>query len=193
MRRAGVLLLLASLAGCGSGSTTTTSAPAAGATAEQTGPVVSHIRHVTVHETEFTLDPVNASAGKEGLVSITIVNDGKVAHALAVDGPNGEVELDGQIDPGHTGKLQVDLDRPGTYTWYCPLDGHRAKGMRGTISVGGTQPARGAEPTGTTPTRTTTATQTTPTQTQTQTRTVTKTQTQTRTTTTPTTTTGSGY
>jgi PQQ system protein len=200
VRRAGIVLILAfGLSSCGDdNSTTTTASPAVSDTVEQTGPVQPKIRHVTVHEADFSLDPAQATAGKEGLVEIKLVNDGKVPHALAVDGPNGLVELDGQVDPGKTGTLQVDLDKPGTYRMWCPLDGHRGKGMTGTITVGGSQPARGAEPTVTTTTPTQTAptqTQTTPTQTQTQTQThtVTKTTTKTQTSPTPTATTGDGY
>jgi hypothetical protein len=74
---------------------------------------------------------------------------------------------------------------------YCPLDGHRAKGMSGSITVGGENPARGPESGG----ATVTTTSTTPTQTQTTTQTTTQTQTETQTVTTPTATAGtpSGY
>jgi heme/copper-type cytochrome/quinol oxidase subunit 2 len=102
------------------------------------------------------------------------------------------------VEPGASATLEADLDKPGTYTWYCPLDGHRGKGMSGSITVGGSSPARGAEPTGTTTTDTSTTptqTQTTTTQTNTQTQTETKTVTtpSTSTSTTPTATTGDGY
>jgi uncharacterized cupredoxin-like copper-binding protein len=157
-------------------------------------------KQIVVHETEFKLDPAEADGGDLGLVSIKIINDGDVAHALAVDGPNGEVQLDGRVEPGATATLEVDVDKPGSYAMYCPLDGHRAKGMSGSIAVGGDNPARGAESTGTS----TTTTSTTPTQTQTTTQTQTQTETKTVTTpsktetdtdTTPTATTGSpsGY
>jgi uncharacterized cupredoxin-like copper-binding protein len=169
------------LAGCGSDSTTTTT----GTPAENTPTVAKAAKQVVVRETEFRLDPARADGGSEGLVSIRIVNDGKVAHALAVDGPNGLVELDGRVEPGASATLEADLDQPGTYTMYCPLDGHRAKGMSGTITVGGSNPARGAEPTGTT-TSTTTSTTPTQTATTTQTQTQTQTQTETKTVTTPT-------
>jgi plastocyanin len=161
-------------------------------TVEQTAPVPADIRRVTIRETDFALHPVRADGGHEGLVTIRILNRGKLPHALAVDGPNGTVEFDGKIDPGFSGTLEVDLDRAGTYRMYCPLDGHRAKGMEGTISVAGTQPARAAEPTTTTPTATTTTpTSTTRTTTQTQTQT---TRTETKTVTTPAGSTGpSGY
>jgi uncharacterized cupredoxin-like copper-binding protein len=191
------LTAAAVVCGCGSGSDTQTNQPPV----EATPSVAKPEKHVVVHETEFRLDPATANGGSEGLVKIKVVNDGRIPHSLAVDGPNGLVELDGQVDPGSTATLEADLDKPGTYTWYCPLDGHRAKGMSGTITVGGSAPASAPEPT------VTTATQTTPTQTQTQThtqtQTQTRTQTETQTVTTPTTTTrtttggsgsgGSGY
>jgi plastocyanin len=167
--------------GCGASSnTTTTSIPA-----ENTPSVPKPEKRVVVHESEFRLDPAQAAGGDEGLVTIKLVNDGKVAHALAVDGPNGVVELDGSVEPGASATLEADLDKPGTYPMYCPLDGHRGKGMSGTITVGGSSPARGAEPTGTT---TATTTSTTPTQPQTTTQT--QTQTETKTVTTPSTGTG---
>jgi plastocyanin len=191
VRRGVATVLLLGLAGCGNHAalTVTTSPPVA----EQTGRVL-HLRRVTLHETEFRIDPAQVNAGDEGLVAIKIRNDGKIAHALAVDGPNGEVDLDGEVEPGQVRTLQVDLDKPGTYRMWCPLDGHRAKGMAGTITVGGSSPARGAEPTPTA--TTTTATTPTQTQTQTQTQTVTRTQTTPSTSTSPTATStgpGSGY
>lgn len=172
-------LVVVFAAGCGGDSGTTTT----GVPAETAPAAAKPSKQLVIHETEFRLDPAQANGGDEGLVTIKVVNDGKVAHALAVDGPNGLVELDGRVEPGATATLEADLDKPGTYTMYCPLDGHRGKGMVGTITVGGSSPARGAEPTNTT---TSTGTNTTPTQTTTQTQT--QTQTETKTVTTPSTT-----
>jgi plastocyanin len=183
------MLVAVVIAGCGSSSKTDTSR----ALVETAPAAPKPEKHVVVHESEFRLDPANATGGSEGLVKIKIVNDGKIAHSLAVDGPNGLVELDGQVDPGGTATLEADLDKPGTYTWYCPLDGHRAKGMSGTITVGGSTPASGPEPTVPTTTRTTPTQTQTQTQTETQTETQTQTQTETKTVTSPTTTSGSGY
>jgi plastocyanin len=178
-RSLGPLLLLV-VAGCGGGGGATSIVT----TAANPAPKPAH--QVVVHESEFKLAPANTTGGEAGLVEIKVVNDGNIAHSLAVDGPNGLVEIDGRVQPGASGVLDADLDKPGTYTWYCPLDGHRGKGMSGSITVGGSQPARGAEPTGTTTTPTTTTT--TPTQTQTQTQTQTtpaQTQTETKTVTSP--------
>jgi uncharacterized cupredoxin-like copper-binding protein len=38
------------------------------------------------------------------------------------------------VGPGHTSKVTVTLKK-GTYTFYCPVDGHKAAGMKGTIVV----------------------------------------------------------
>jgi uncharacterized cupredoxin-like copper-binding protein len=36
---------------------------------------------------------------------------------------------------GGSAKLTVDLNKPGTYEMYCPVDGHREMGMEGEITV----------------------------------------------------------
>ena len=58
-----------------------------------------------------------------------------IPHALAVHGSGGQVRT-AAIAPDGTAKLTVDLGTAGSYQWFCPLDGHRARGMRGTIVVG---------------------------------------------------------
>ena len=166
-----VLLPVVVLVGCG-GNDSSSTATQPTTTAAQ---VPKKETTVVVHETEYSLDPSNADAGATGLVKIKVVNDGKLAHALAVEGPNGRVDLDGSLEPGSSATMEVDLDKPGSYTWFCPLDDHRAKGMSGTIRVSGSEPASAPEG------QSTTATQTTPTQTVTQTQTTTQVQTQTQT------------
>jgi hypothetical protein len=32
--------------------------------------------------------------------------------------------------------LTVNLAKTGSYTFYCPIDGHRQMGMKGTLVVG---------------------------------------------------------
>ena len=169
-------MLAVAVIGCGDdeSDTATSSVPA-----ETTPPVAKPAEPVTVRETEFELDPASADGGAKGLVTIKVVNKGKLAHSLAVEGPNGLVELDGSLEPGDERTLEVDLDKPGTYKMYCPLGNHEAQGMTGTITVGGDSPARGGEG------DTETLTETTPTQTQTTTQTTTQTRTTTETVTTP--------
>jgi plastocyanin len=79
---------------------------------------------------KFDKTSLKAKAGK---VTINFTNDSSVAHAVAVEG-NG-VDKDGKTISGGKDSLTVDL-KPGTYTFYCPVDGHRAAGMEGKLVVG---------------------------------------------------------
>jgi plastocyanin len=127
MRAAVPILALALLAvpGCGEKRETTTG----GASTQQSSPAA-----VTVSETEFKLSPASLEA-EGGKVSIEVKNDGSTEHALEVEGPNGEVETP-TLAPGKSATLTADL-KPGTYEMYCPIDGHKDKGMKGELVVGG--------------------------------------------------------
>jgi plastocyanin len=72
-------------------------------------------------------------SAKAGNVTITMDNPSPVSHAIAVEG-NG-VDKDGKtVSMGGTSTVTVSL-KPGTYEFYCPVDGHKAAGMKGTLTV----------------------------------------------------------
>ena len=98
-------------------------------------PATAGNARLTVSEAEFSLAPAQARIARAGMVTITVRNRGTIQHALAVHGSSGEVRT-AAIAPDGTAKLTVDLGTAGSYQWFCPLDGHRARGMRGTIVVG---------------------------------------------------------
>jgi plastocyanin len=128
-------------AGCGSDSETkrVTSEPIGGTgtgTNEAISPVVIKPVTVPVMETDFLLTPTNITVATPGVVKLKPTNNGKVVHALEVEGPRGEVKTR-PIKPGKSATLKVDLGKPGSYTWYCPIDNHKAKGMQGKITVSG--------------------------------------------------------
>jgi plastocyanin len=91
---------------------------------------------VKISETEFKLDPADAKVGKTGKVTFKVRNDGKIVHALEVEGPGDETETDA-IDPGKSATLTVDLSKAGTYEMYCPIGNHKAMGMEGKVIVAG--------------------------------------------------------
>jgi plastocyanin len=72
---------------------------------------------------------LSASAGS---VTIKLVNESDIPHAVEVEG-NGVEEESDTITASET-ELTVDLE-PGEYTYYCPVGDHRAKGMEGTLTV----------------------------------------------------------
>jgi len=135
VRRLAVLaaLPLVALAACGesrkeaAGTTGTTEKE----TTQAAGAVVATVK---VSETEFKLDPENPKVAKSGVVAFEATNDGKITHALEVEGPKGEVRAR-PFAPGQSRTIKVDLP-PGRYVWYCPIDGHKDKGMKGAIAVG---------------------------------------------------------
>jgi plastocyanin len=88
-----------------------------------------------VEDNGLSFDPKTLSA-KAGTVTITMDNPSADSqpHAVAVEGP-GDVAASGAIaQPGGTSKVSLKL-KPGKYTFYCPVDGHRAAGMEGTLTV----------------------------------------------------------
>ncbi|HEU4977097.1 MAG TPA: cupredoxin domain-containing protein [Baekduia sp.] len=114
------------------------SAPAAVNTAATTG---SAARAAT-SKLRLSADPGGALrfnrsklTAKAGRVTITMANPSSsgIPHAVAVEGHG--VDRDGPTaGPGRTSTVSVRL-KPGTYTFYCPVDGHRQAGMRGTLVV----------------------------------------------------------
>jgi plastocyanin len=132
-----VVILAGASAGCGGSSGSNASSDSTDASSTtSSGSGGSVIQTVTVHETEYKLNPSNISLAKPGTYVFKGVNDGTTDHALAVEG-NG-LDQDGMhISPGSSGTLKVTIPKAGTYEIYCPVDGHKDLGMKGTITVGG--------------------------------------------------------
>jgi uncharacterized cupredoxin-like copper-binding protein len=136
-----VLAVLAALAvaGCG-GSDSSSSTTSAVETTQSTTPAAGGGggggggETVALSETEYKIDPSDPSA-KAGEVTFKVTNDGQITHSLEVEGPAGDEELSKDLAPGANGTLTVDLSQPGKYEFYCPIDGHRAQGMEGEITV----------------------------------------------------------
>jgi len=123
MRRLLVLLPLSLLlAACGGSSNTS----AGGGPVQQT---------IQISEKEYSLDPGTLIVSKTGTYEFRVTNNGTVAHALEIEG-NGVEEKTGDIQPSAAGTLRVTLAKDGSYELYCPIDGHRSQGMKGTLTVG---------------------------------------------------------
>lgn len=80
---------------------------------------------------DISWEPGELSAAA-GSVTIKLVNDSSVPHAVEVEG-NGVEEESETVTGGET-ELTVDLE-PGEYTFYCPVGEHRQNGMEGTLTV----------------------------------------------------------
>jgi plastocyanin len=123
MRRLLVLLPLSLLlAACGG----TSSTPAGAGPVQQT---------IQISEKEYSLNPGAVSVSKTGTYEFRVTNNGTIAHALEIEG-NGVEEKSGDIQPGASATLRATLTNDGSYDLYCPIDGHRSQGMKGTVTVG---------------------------------------------------------
>ena len=89
---------------------------------------------ITVTEREFRITPSTRKAAK-GRVRIVVKNAGKYPHALAIRGA-GVNKRTPVIQPGKSAVLLVDL-RTGSYSLWCPVPGHTARGMKAMLSVAG--------------------------------------------------------
>ncbi|HEY2093560.1 MAG TPA: hypothetical protein VGJ81_16925 [Thermoanaerobaculia bacterium] len=69
-----------------------------------------------------------------GPMTLNIANGGKEDHSLVIDGNGFHAFLPEPLKRGDRATLDIDL-KPGTYQVYCPVEGHKGKGMSKTVTV----------------------------------------------------------
>jgi uncharacterized cupredoxin-like copper-binding protein len=74
---------------------------------------------------------------ERGRVTIKLRNPSSAGkpHAVEVEG-KGVEKASRTIQPGGRTSLTVNLSKRGRYEFYCPVAGHEAGGMKGTLIVG---------------------------------------------------------
>jgi plastocyanin len=78
----------------------------------------------------FNVKTLHATHGK---VTLVMTNVSSTRHGIAVEGRG--VDKDGKVvGKGKSSTVTVTLKK-GTYTFYCPVPGHRAAGMKGKLIV----------------------------------------------------------
>ena len=79
---------------------------------------------------KFLASSATATPGK---VTLKMANKSSVPHDIAVKG--GAINQVGPVvQNGGVSTVTTTL-QPGTYTFYCSVDGHEAAGMKGTLTV----------------------------------------------------------
>ena len=121
------------IAACGGSSTTSTSSPAA-YNAPAATPAADHVTTLRLSADpggalRFTKSALTAKAGTIKLVMKNPSSSG-MPHAIAIQGHgSGQV-----VQPGGTSTATAKLSA-GSYTFLCPVPGHAAAGMTGTLTV----------------------------------------------------------
>jgi plastocyanin len=126
------------LAGCGGSNEKSTSSSSSNATSTPTATKAAssggggETLKLAADKSALKFDKSSLTA-KAGKVTLDMANPSQIPHAIAIKG-NG-VDVDGKtIGNGETSTASADL-KPGTYTFYCPVPGHEAAGMKGTLTV----------------------------------------------------------
>ncbi|TMJ96787.1 MAG: hypothetical protein E6G67_04345 [Actinobacteria bacterium] len=130
-----VLLLLAfplAAAACGGGGSSSSSATTGSTStgASSSGGTVVNLSADPSGALKFDKATLTAPAGT---VTVVMTNPSSIPHAIAVEG-NGVDKKGATVTSSGQSKLTLDL-KPGTYEFYCPVDSHKAAGMKGELTV----------------------------------------------------------
>jgi plastocyanin len=115
--------------GTAEGGGESTGAEAEGGTAGSASAV--DISAVEGSDLAYEQKSVDATAGK---VTVNFTNPQAIPHDVDIEDASGEDV--GETDLVSEGSASVEIDlKPGTYTFFCSVPGHREAGMEGTINV----------------------------------------------------------
>jgi plastocyanin len=117
------------LPGCGGGAsaeraTATGQGMHSGGGHSQSSPVVEGAPVIGVTASSFSFDPtgITIRANQDVTVALTATD---TVHDLTIDSVGFHVAA----QPGEPGRSGLKIAKPGTYTAYCSVPGHRAAGM----------------------------------------------------------------
>jgi uncharacterized cupredoxin-like copper-binding protein len=96
------------------------------------------IQTIQISEKEYSLNPGSITLPKAGTYAFEVTNDGQITHAFNIEaGGEGDETEAGEIAPGSHKTVKFTFSAGASYEMYCPIDGHKAQGMKGTIKIGG--------------------------------------------------------
>jgi plastocyanin len=127
-----LLVLVASvlaLAACGGGGESASTTPTATGGGGGAGGSTVKISADPSGALKYEETTATATAGS---VTIDFTNMSSLPHDVTIEGNGASGGTDVITDS--TTSTTIDL-QPGTYTYFCSVDGHRAAGMEGTLTV----------------------------------------------------------
>jgi plastocyanin len=150
MKKVGAFLVLAiaalALVACGSSSdssSSTTETSGGESQAEQGGAAKeeSSSGGGSASTLKFEADPngelaytSTSETAKAGKVTVEFENPQALTHDVAIEDSSGEEVGATELIASGSDTTSVDL-KPGTYTYFCTVPGHREAGMEGTLTV----------------------------------------------------------
>lgn len=124
-----VILLLVVLPSCGGGGSSDDAHGHGGHGRNSSAAEGARVVRVDASSFEFEPASIEARPGEELAIEL-MAQDAE--HDFVID------ELDAHIgaEAGAVGRGGLTAGEPGTYTYYCSIDGHREAGMEGRLVVG---------------------------------------------------------
>jgi plastocyanin len=125
------------LAACGSSSDTTSSSSTPAATTDTSssggggGGATVDVAADPSGALAFTETKLSTTAGSD---TINFTNDSSTPHNVTIEDQNANDVGATDTITGSSTSTTVDL-KPGTYKFYCSVDGHEAAGMEGELTV----------------------------------------------------------
>jgi plastocyanin len=93
-------------------------------------PTIAGAREINVTAKAFSFSPKAITIAPGEKVNV-VLKATDIAHDFVIDDPKFAVHASG----GKTESGGLVIDRPGTYTFYCSIPGHKKAGMVGTLTV----------------------------------------------------------
>lgn len=130
-------------AGCGSSDDSSNNSESAntGTTTEQPAENNTDNQAAAAQTLDIAADPGGKLAyvptsleGNAGDLEIDFTNDSPLPHDIVIDGPDGKEVAKTSVFTGGSEQASFDA-KPGAYTFYCSVPGHREGGMEGTLTV----------------------------------------------------------
>ncbi|HEX6667623.1 MAG TPA: plastocyanin/azurin family copper-binding protein [Solirubrobacterales bacterium] len=136
-----MLLAAFALAACGGGDDDTTSAESSAPAETQAEKPAEDEGAGDANALVFEADPDGALAFTEknvssapGETTVEFNNPSSVPHNVEIESADGEDVVETDVITGGSETAKADL-KPGTYTFFCEVAGHREAGMEGTLTV----------------------------------------------------------
>jgi plastocyanin len=154
MKKVAALLVLAlaalTLVACGGSDSSSESTSSAETTAESTGGESegagagagsggagsgSSVVKIEAAEGTELAYATKAATAKAGQVSIEFTNPQSLSHDVAVEDSSGKELGKTELVAGGSTTATIGNLKPGEYTFFCTVPGHREAGMEGTLTV----------------------------------------------------------
>ena len=96
-------------------------------------PAVAEGEELEIEATAQLAYVTDKAQAKAGDLTIKSPNPSGTPHNIALEG-NGVEEIGDVVQDGGVSEIQATV-KPGEYTFYCSVEGHREGGMEGTLTV----------------------------------------------------------